>query len=142
MSQLANEANVELWGLTAGGATVISYDSTLTDEKEITFDIEFGTVSITTATCFIRCYQASISDFSDAVEVTALKEAIVAGMDSKHVIKTLTRPTKKYIRFQADRTGASNSIAIVAAVAIKRLPRVIRPALETNTYSRSVAIGN
>jgi len=142
-SNLLPVADIKIGGASAAGSTAVNLDYTIPDGAySILFAVLFGaTVTVAGGTPAIRVFQASQSDYSDAVELTSAKQLIVAGMASKQCLLEVVKPTKPYIRFQIDRTGnAGNSIIITEQMLIARLFRHQPEALHSADYSRSTVL--
>lgn len=129
---------------TAAGSTTLDYNITsLEGMRELVAQIFFGaTMTVADANPFIQVFQASLSDYSDAVEITAAKTALVAGMASLGVHITIARPTKKYLRVRINRGGGSNSIQVAGGVINAVAFRHLVDPLPATLYSRSIYLAS
>jgi hypothetical protein len=127
------------------GATALNTDLDILDgATSVWAYIQLGgTVTVNGGTPGVKVFQASISDYSDAVEVTDLRTLFV---DTTHANKgfvvELVKPTKRYIRIQIDRVGGTNSIIVSGGLAVVHRDRKQPVAVTSTVVSRKVKLGS
>lgn len=139
-NQIHESEHTKIAAAVAGSSTL---DNDLTippGAKSVEAILHIGSTVTADASSLLQVFVATVSDYSDAVEVAALKTVIVAGMASKHVRLELVRPLHKYYRFRVARGGGGDSISIDGGSLIVHGVRKLIDPIQSLCIARTVAI--